>query len=193
MAGPKPKARDRLLAAADELFYNRGIHATGVDEIVQRAGTAKTTLYAHFRTKNDLIAGYLARRSANWRTQMEAELERADGTPELELDTIFAVLASGCDAPGFRGCPFINAAAEFPDSAHPARKVANEHRTWVKNLILERARAAELEEPETVADELVLLYDAAMVGKQFDPAGHAAARARATAFSIIENATRRTD
>src|SRR5262245_58514896 len=138
MAGPKPKARDRLLAAADELFYNRGIHATGVDEIVQRAGTAKTTLYAHFRTKNDLIAGYLTRRSANWRTQMEAELERADGTPEQELDTIFAVLASGCDAPGFRGCPFINPAAEFPDSAHPARKVANEHRTWVKNLILER-------------------------------------------------------
>src|SRR5262245_62857425 len=104
------KPRDRILAAADELFYARGIHAVGVDEIVARSGTAKTTLYAHFPSKDDLVASYLQRRSDEWRQHLEVELAHRGGSAVERIDAVFAVLGQGCASEGFRGCPFINAA-----------------------------------------------------------------------------------
>ena len=133
------KPRDRILDAADDLFYSRGIHAVGIDEIVARSSTAKATLYAHFPSKDDLIASYLQRRSAQWREHLSAELSRRGGSPAERIDAIFAMLARGCAIPGFRGCPFINAAAEYPDPAHPARVVADAHRAWVLALLTELA------------------------------------------------------
>jgi AcrR family transcriptional regulator len=184
------KPRDRILDAADELFYARGIHAVGIDEIVARSGAAKTTLYAHFPSKDDLVAGYLQRRGAEWRRHLRDELERRGGTPAERIDAVFAILAEGCGSPGFRGCPFINAAAEYPDPAHPGRVVADAHRQWVRDLLADLAAEAGAAAPEALAGQLILLYDAAMVGAQFDPNGSAPASAREAVRTLVEAAVR---
>jgi AcrR family transcriptional regulator len=184
------KPRDRILETADELFYTRGLHAVGIDEIVARSGTAKTTLYAHFPSKDDLIASYLQRRSEEWRQHMEAELARRDGTAVERIDAVFTILAEGCATPDFRGCPFINAAAEYPDPGHPGRVVADAHRQWVRDLLAGLAGEAGIAEPEALAGRLSLLYDAAMVGAQFDPSGLAPASAREAARTLVEAASR---
>lgn len=182
------KPRDRILDAADELFYARGIHAVGIDEIVARSGTAKTTLYAHFPSKDDLIAGYLQRRSDEWRQHLGEELARRGGTPVERIDAVFAVLAEGCASPGFRGCPFINATAEYPDPTHPGRVVADAHRQWVRDLLAGLAAEAGAAEPDALAGQLILLYDAAMVGTQFNPRGGAHTSARKAARTLVNAA-----
>jgi AcrR family transcriptional regulator len=179
------KPRERILDAADALFYAQGIHAVGIDEIVARSGTAKTTLYAHFPSKDDLIASYLQRRSEEWRAYLSEELARRGGTPVERIDAVFAVLAESCATPGFRGCPFINATAEYPDPAHPGRRVADAHRQWVRELLAELAAEAGVAEPGALAARLILLYDAAMVGAQFDPGGLAPGSAREAARTLV--------
>lgn len=183
------KPRERILDAADDLFYARGIHAVGIDEIVARSGTAKTTLYAHFPSKDALIASYLQRRSEKWRQYLTEELARRGGTPVERIDAVFEVLAEGCDTPGFRGCPFINATAEYPDPAHPARVVADAHRQWVRDLHAALASEAGVLDSYGLAGRLTLLYDAAMVGAQFDPDGLAPANAREAARTLVEVAS----
>jgi AcrR family transcriptional regulator len=182
------KPRERILRVADQLFYSRGLLAVGVDEIVVRSETAKASLYAHFPTKDALIAGYLQQRSDDWRAHLQSELERRGGSPVERLDNVFAILAEGCATPGFRGCPFINAAVEFPDPAHPARVIGSQHRAWVRSVLLNLARQAEVEDPERLADQLSLLYDSAMVGTQLNGTATAAITAREAARLLVEAA-----
>ncbi len=87
--------------------------------------------------------------------------------------------------PGFRGCPFINATAEYPDPAHPGRVVADDHRKWVRDFLTGLAREAGAPDPDALAGRLVLLYDAAMVGAQYDPGGSAPAFAREAARTLV--------
>jgi AcrR family transcriptional regulator len=185
-----PGPRDRILRAADELFYARGLHAVGVNEIVARASTVKASLYAHFPTKDALIAGYLQQRSDDWRKHLEGELERRGGSPVDRLDSVFAILAEGCATSGFRGCPFINAAVEFPDPAHPARVIGSRHREWVREVLLDLAGRAGVEDAEGLADQLCLLYDSAMVGTQLSGTPAAAVTAREAARLIVRAAVR---
>jgi AcrR family transcriptional regulator len=179
------KPRDRILRVADKLFYRRGLRAVGVDEIVERSETAKASLYAHFPTKDALIAGYLQQRSDDWRAHLESELQRRGGTAVEALDHVFAILAEGCATSGFRGCPFINAAVEFPDPAHPARIIGTRHRAWVRSLLLTLARQAGAEEAERLADQLSLLYDSAMVGTQLNGKAASAVTAREAARLLV--------
>jgi AcrR family transcriptional regulator len=184
MASIKP--RERILNVADELFYQRGIHAVGVDEIVTRSGAAKTTLYGHFHSKDQLVVSYLQRRSDRWRSFLEAELAKDPGSAAERIDLIFTLLAAGCADPTFRGCPFINAAAEFPDPSHPARKVVDAHRTWIRGIFRELADEAGAEDPEALAVWLGMLYDSAMVTTHLDPQGALAAKqARAAARVLV--------
>jgi AcrR family transcriptional regulator len=185
-----PRPRDRLLVVADELFYRRGLRAVGVNEILARSATAKASLYSHFQTKDALIAGYLQRRSDDWRAHLESELERRGGSPLDGLDNVFAILAEGCATPGFRGCPFINAAVEFPDPDHPARVIGARHRDWVRGVLLDLARRAGVEEAERLTDQLSLLYDSAMVGTQLSGAAWPAASAREAARVLVADAIR---
>jgi AcrR family transcriptional regulator len=186
-----PAARDRILSAADKLFYGEGIHAVSVDDVVDRAKTAKTTVYLHFSGKEELVATYLAQRHETWREHVEEELRRAGGSPEGRIDTLFAVLAAACQAPGFRGCPFINATAELPDRRHQARTVVADYRAWLLDLLTGLAREAKVSKPTALARQLVLLYDAAMVGKQFEPSGDAEQQARAAARQLLRAARKR--
>ena len=108
---PSGSARDRLLDAADDLFYEEGIHSVGIDRVIERAGVAKATLYSTFGSKDELVRAYLERRHELWRARMLSGLERFD-TPRERLLGVFDVLAETAAAPGFRGCAFVNASAE---------------------------------------------------------------------------------
>lgn len=182
--------RTRILDVADRLFYQRGLHAVGVDEIVARSGVAKTTLYAHFKSKDLLIASYLQRRSDDWREFLDVELRDFEGSAAERIDTIFGFLADGCADPEFRGCPFINFAAEYPDPKHPAMAVCLDHRRWLKTLLAEIAGEGGAADPAGLATQLCHLYDAAMIGSQFDPKGEDAQRARETARLLVAIALR---
>jgi AcrR family transcriptional regulator len=185
-------ARERLLSIADELFYARGLHAVGIDEIVEKSGAAKATLYAHFPTKDDLIATYLRQRSVRWREHLTARLAAAQASSAIErIDLVFAVLAEGCGTPGFRGCPFINAGVEYPDPRHPASVAGSEHREWVLQLFRSLVAEARIRQPDRVAAQLALLYDSAMVGTQMNRNPAAASYARDIARTLVDAARRR--
>ncbi len=185
-------ARERLLRIADELFYARGLRAVGIDEIIEKSGAAKATLYAHFPTKDDLIAGYLRQRSVQWREHMTARLAEAPASPIERVDAVFAILAEGCATPGFRGCPFINAAVEYPDPRHPASVAGAEHRRWILDLFHSLVVEATIRQPDRVAAQLALLYDSAMVGTQMNRNPAAAAHVREIARILVDAARRRT-
>jgi AcrR family transcriptional regulator len=176
---------------ADELFYARGLHAVGIDEIIEKSGAAKATLYAHFPTKDDLIASYLRQRSVQWREHMTARLAATQASPIERIDSVFAILAEGCGTPGFRGCPFINAAVEYPDPRHPARLAGAEHRQWILRLFRSLVVEAKIRQPDCVAAQLALLYDSAMVGTQMNRNPSAASHARDIARILVGAAARR--
>jgi AcrR family transcriptional regulator len=180
------------LRIADELFYARGLHAVGIDEIIEKSGAAKATLYAHFSTKDDLIASYLRQRSVQWREHMTTRLAEAPASPIERIDAVFAILADGCGRRGFRGCPFINAAVEFPDSRHPASLAGSEHRRWILDLFRSLVVEAEIRQAERVAAQLALLYDSALVGTQMNRNPAAAAHARDVARILVDAALRKT-
>src|SRR5215510_9785089 len=110
-AGPRP--RDRILQTAAELFYRHGIHSVGIDRIIEESGVAKMTFYRHFPSKARLIAEYLAQKELNWQRFVAQFTGDAAKTPVAKLLAIFDALESPIKNPGFCGCPFIKALAEF--------------------------------------------------------------------------------
>src|SRR5438105_10742939 len=127
--GTGPPPRERILAAARELFYRRGIHAVGVDAIAEAAGTNKMTLYRHFASKDALVADYLresARHAEASRDRLEAE---HPGDPLAQLRSWIARMAERLANADERGCPLVNAAVELPEKTHPARRVIEEFKT----------------------------------------------------------------
>src|SRR4051812_29759986 len=124
--GTVSPARRRVLDTASALFYTRGIHSVGVDRVIAEAGVAKATFYHHFPSKDDLVRAYLLEQDAAIR--QAAAL--TDVPPEERVMAVFAAIGEISCGPGFRGCAFINAAAEYPDPDHPVRQVVTEHRRW---------------------------------------------------------------
>lgn len=158
--------RDRLLETASRLFYAEGIHTVGVDKLVKVANVTRATFYRHFPTKEDLVVAYLRARSAEMRAHVEERVAAAS-----KQKTMMAVLDFVGDytcSPGFRGCPFVNAAAEYPDPAHPVRLAVSEHRRWFHDTLVGLAADAEYPEPAYAADVLVLLHDGALQGGELD-------------------------
>jgi AcrR family transcriptional regulator len=180
----RPAPRERLLDVADQLFYERGIHAVGVDTIVGQAGTAKTTLYGHFGSKDALVDAYLQRRSQIWREHVEAEIAAYEGSAAERILRVFDVLGHSLAEPGFRGCPFINACAEFADD-HPATVTARAHRRWLHGTFARLADEAGAATPELLASQLGMLYDGAMIAAHVDSDRTAAASARAAAVALL--------
>lgn len=181
---PPGPARERILDVTDRLFYERGIHAVGVDTVVAEGRVAKTTLYSHFRSKDELIAAYLRRRSERWLAFVDEQLAAQGGPPAERLLRVFDLLGDWFAEPGYRGCPFINACAEFSDADHPASVVTREHRGRLSARFVDLADQAGAKEPDRLAAQLMLLYDAAMVSAQIDP-GLSAARTACDAASVL--------
>jgi AcrR family transcriptional regulator len=185
-ASARSSARERLLAAADELFYQGGVHTVGIDRVIERAGVAKATLYSVFGSKEELIRSYLAARHAARQERMTRGLARY-GTPRDRLLGAFDVLGEAIAEPGFRGCAFANASAEaLPGSA--AVQVSDESRAWLRSLFVELGQAAGAADPERLARQLVLLYDGASVAARMDRDPGAAAAARAAAATLLDAA-----
>jgi len=180
---PRSSARDRLLAAADELFYEEGVHTVGIDRVIERAGVAKATLYSTFGSKDGLVRAYLTVRHADRQVRLMHELEQYD-TPREQLLGVFDALGELCAEPGFRGCAFYNASAESR-SGSAAEEVTDEVRAWTRSLFVDLAREAGLAQPERLARQLVLLYDGAGVGARMDRDPGAAAAAREVAAMLV--------
>jgi AcrR family transcriptional regulator len=177
--------RKRILSVASDLFYAHGINATGVDTIVAQSGAAKTTLYANFGSKDELVAAYLRERSQSWRDYLTDELQKRARTARQRLLAIFDVLGEAVVDPSFRGCPFINATAELPETSRPGREVVAEHRAWVRELLRGLAAQAGLNHPAEAAAELQMLYDAVLVSAQVEGGAMSARRARKLAQLIL--------
>ena len=172
--------RERLIEAASELFYAQGLRAVSADKIIERVGTTKVTFYRHFRTKDDLVLVYLQGRAAIEREGVGAAVARAGGDPETALRLMAEGLGAVACSPGFRGCPFINAAAEYPDPDSPVRRLVAEHREWYRTTFEQLIAPLGRPDQAAVADELVLLRDGAMVaGYLGDPAAAGGAFLRA--------------
>jgi AcrR family transcriptional regulator len=164
--GERIPPRERLLAAAGELFYRHGIRAVGVEAIAEAAGTNKMTLYRHFASKDELVAEYLRQCAravdAGWE-----QLERAH--PDDPLAQLRAWLCDMIDhavRTDRRGCPLVNAAVELPEKDHPARRVIEEHKIAWRTRLAALCCAAGLSEPELLADELNLMLEGARVTTQ---------------------------
>ncbi|MCC3265692.1 TetR/AcrR family transcriptional regulator [Arthrobacter gengyunqii] len=164
----RPPVRTRILDAAALLFYTEGIRAVSADRIIASAETTKVTFYRYFRTKEELVVAYLQAQSK--RTRAAAENLSPDPCTGL-LELAEAMGAETC-IPGFRGCPFINAAAEYPDPHSPIRAVVLEHRQWLHAEVSGRLAQLGAQDPDSLADQLLMLRDGAMVhGYVADPAG----------------------
>jgi AcrR family transcriptional regulator len=153
----------RILKIASELFYRQGVRAVGVDLIVERSGVAKTSLYRHFRTKDDLVAAYLAREDKEFWEQWDAVAARHRANPEAELKALFKWIGERVSRPSYRGCPQINTAVEFPEPDHVARAVAISHKKELRCRLAELAKRMGLNRADELAVQLALLIDGAFV------------------------------
>ena len=161
-----PDTRERILRTASELFYREGTRAVGVDLIVERAGVAKTSLYRHFGTKDDLIEAFLLLEDEDFWQHWDAVAAQHKGAPREELDAQLQWIGERIARPGYRGCPQINIAAEYADESHPARKVAVAHKRELRRRLGELAHALRVDEPETFALRLGTIIDGALSSGQ---------------------------
>ena len=180
---PSP-TREALLEAACTLFYQRGIHATSVDAILEMAGVARQSLYLHFVSKDGLIVEFLKVRDERWRGAMQRHIAGADG-PCNKLLTIFDFLAAWFAEPDFQGCAFINTAVEYADPHHPFHLLSSQHKALVREDIFALCREAGLNEAETLADHIALLMEGAIVTEQVTPGSQAARQAQQIAEILI--------
>ncbi|GAA4173811.1 TetR/AcrR family transcriptional regulator [Gryllotalpicola koreensis] len=153
--------RERILDAATERFYAQGIRATSADRIIEDVGITKVTFYRHFRAKSDLVIAYLERQAAAERAWMTGA--RAERDPLAALHALATDIGAASCSPGFRGCPFINAAAEYADPQDPVRSAVDAHRSWMLGEFAAIAADAGVGDVDTVASQLMLLRDGAMV------------------------------
>lgn len=184
----KPSARDRIMEAAADLFYQEGVQNVGIDRVIAESGVAKMSLYNNFKSKDALIAAWLQQRDANWRKWFQKTVENRATEPIQQLLAIFDVLEEWFSQPDFRGCAFINSSVELVDPAHPGYQVAVEHQQAIFSYILKLVKAAEIANPDKVAEQLLLLIEGAIVVAMMrrDPA--AATHAKAAANTLIQAA-----
>lgn len=178
-----PSARERILAAASELFCRFGINAIGVDAIIEDAGTAKATLYKIFGSKEALVREVLKREGEAWRAQLFSALDKHDGPPEEKLLAIFDVLEAWFSDPKYYGCPFINAVGEHDKLDDSIREITLMHKKNVLGRIEQLAAQCGVAEPEALAHEFAVIIDGAIVAALItrDPATAAVARRSAEA------------
>lgn len=189
-ASPPPdrvsEPRERLLRTATRLFYEEGIHGVGVDRVLAEAGVTRATMYRHFVGKEALVVAYLDHEDQVIRDLFASAAELAaagDASPQELLALVIDGIADDATRLHTRGCPFINASAEFPDADGPVRHVVRRHRDWFRQTLTDLATAADAPDPSATAAALVLLRDAMLVGNYLD-GSDVAADFRATARRI---------
>lgn len=182
----QPSARDRILAAATELFYKEGLQNVGIDRIIAESGVAKMSLYNNFKSKDDLIAAYLQQQDQTWDTWFTQRVETLATTPCDRLLAVFDVLQEWFEDPNFRGCAFINSAVELADPDHPGYQVSLRHQKVIADYLLNLAKAAELTNPEKVTQQLVILVNGATIVAMMQQISDAAQQAKQAATVLID-------
>jgi AcrR family transcriptional regulator len=182
----RASARERLLAAANELFYEHGVHSVGIDRVIERAGVAKASLYACFGSKEGLIGAYLEARQDSIKERMTRELARYE-TPRQRLIGVFEIQGATFSRPGYRGCAFLGASVESP-AGGCVEQVSRDYRAWLRSLLVELATQAGAGVPEVLAHQLVLLYDGAGASAWMDRDPTAAVAATAMANALLDAA-----
>jgi AcrR family transcriptional regulator len=155
------EARDRLLSTASRLFYTEGLHSVGVDRVIGEAQVTRATLYRHFRSKDDLVVAYLTQADEAIRARVDSA--RAEVTdPDDLIRTVGRSIADDIQREGFRGCAFLNAAAEYPDPAHVVHQAVLEHRQWFLATVIELFSQTGKPDAELAGRHFVMLRDGAM-------------------------------
>ncbi len=183
----KSPPRERLLAAADRLFYEDGVCTVGIDRILTEADVARASLYSNFGSKDELVRAYLDHRSSAWRDVVGETLPTRWENPRDRIVGVFELLTEWFETPGYRGCPFINASAEAIAGA-AVSQVRDIHRAWVRELFVTLCREAGMNDPAGLAEQLVLLYDGSMVGAQLDHSPAAGRAAQLAADALLREA-----
>jgi AcrR family transcriptional regulator len=163
---PRPSARERLLDAANELFYAEGVQTVGIDRIIERAGVAKASLYNVFGSKEELVAAYLASRHDFTTTRITKAIESVED-PRQKILAVFATQAKQYEQPDFHGCAFIAASTEAP-SGGLVEQAADEFRAWIRNMFTELATQAGAPDPVSLGRQLHLIYDGAGLAGRMD-------------------------
>jgi AcrR family transcriptional regulator len=178
-------ARQRILDTAFRLFYAHGIRAVGVDRIIAESGVAKATFYKHFPAKDDLVVAYLDTVDGIWSQQLHDAAEAAGPAPAERLVGMFDALGSACRRDGYRGCAFINAAAEN-EAGTPIHERTLSHKTavldWVRNLAADAGAA----DPDRLARALTLLLDGGLASGSLDGRPDAPVAAKEAARILVD-------
>jgi AcrR family transcriptional regulator len=185
--------QEKIVDVAADLFYERGIHAVGVDEIVAQAGIAKMTLYKYFLSKDQLVMAVLKRNEERWWSWFEPEVKRRGKTPSRRLLAIFDALGEWFEKDSFRGSPFINARIQVADSMYPIHLVTEEFKQRLRDYMVDLAQMADIANPAQLADQLLLLIVGANVSAAMETAARkktAIRLAKKTAAMLIEESSR---
>ncbi|WP_206107793.1 TetR/AcrR family transcriptional regulator [Paludisphaera rhizosphaerae] len=156
---PSKTARERVLETAEDLFYREGVRAVGIDTIIARSGVAKMSLYRNFPSKDDLVVAYLEARNRRFFANWDRAVGSEDAAPRARLRGLIEATLKRVSQAGYRGCPFLNSAAEFPAPDHPARAVISEHKREVRARLLGLCRDLKARNPETLTAQLIVLLD----------------------------------
>ena len=185
-AAAKPSARERLLAAADELFYDEGVRTVGIDRVIEHAGVAKASLYNTFGSKEALIRAYLDGRHARIAERYAKYLERYDAARERLLG-VFEAQGELFEQPTFHGCAFVSASAEAREG-DVVDQAADAYRAWVRGLFTELAEQAGVPDAASLARRLHLIYDGASISARMDGDPDVAVASRAAAEILLDAA-----
>ncbi len=188
---PRLSARERLLAAATELFYADGINTVGIDRVIEHAGVAKASLYDCFGSKEELVRSYLEARRVARQVRIDERLAQFD-RPEDKILSIFDLLGELASRPDYRGCAFVRASAGA-NSSDKVKSVCNESRAFILTRFTDLCRAAGSSDPELLGKQLVLLYDGAAISAYMDGNQNAVATARTLAAQLLSGAGTKTN
>jgi AcrR family transcriptional regulator len=180
-----PSARERLLAAASELFYDEGVHTVGIDRVIERAGVAKASLYNTFGSKDALVRAYLEGRHTQQVERITRYIARYSD-PREQLLGVFEAQGQLFADPTFRGCAFVSASAESPGEL--VEQATAEYRGWVRTLLTGLAREVGVSAPETLGRALHMIYDGASLSARMDHDPSASVVARAAAETLLDAA-----
>ena len=180
--------REKILATAEQLIYQNGIHAMGMDLLLKTSGVARKSIYRHFANKEDVASAALNERDERWMQWFRTESDKGD-TPQERILNMFTVLKSWFESEGFRGCAFINTAGEVGDPDDPVRQIAKMHKQKLLDYALELSGQTDTEHPAVLARQLLILIEGAITMTYVMGDRNAADNAREMAKVLLERAS----
>ncbi|WP_298212472.1 TetR/AcrR family transcriptional regulator [Ferrimicrobium sp.] len=186
---PPQDTKNRLIEAASELFYTNGFETTNIEQILQRSGISRPTLYVHFASKDSLLVAALEHQHQQRVASLDRWVHSRAEEPVEQVLSVFDWLANWHETGGWRGCAFVNAAAEVVLTTHPAREVIRNHKRWLREYLTQLAADAGLDQPNSLGPQLMLLIDGANARMLVEGDLCAAQDARKAATVLIQHNT----